>query len=273
VTIRQTAYNLVPGNFDGLLDTSPQNQTITIRSNFDWVVSDVSDSDDILLYENSLTGTEREANTGLGSSLAITLQPESSYVSKNGKTAVITVESRIDNSTWNIPITIVEPLYVGHFGGELKQHADGKYRFERALYIQGRDQGTCTWGPTNDDTPADSPWDGKGNTLALFQRSSTNYPAANACFTKNSNYASITGKTDSDYQWYLPAQMQLQAVWVSHNSFDAAHKLLYTYYRSTTESSTSAWLVIFTGNTGYTSTFNKTYAQRVRCVREVEVTP
>jgi hypothetical protein len=272
VTIRQTAYNLVPGNFDGLLDTSPQNQTITIRSNFPWVVSAISDIDNILQNDNNLMGLEREANTGLGSLLALVLQSESYYASKNGKTAVITVESRIDNSTWDIPITIVEPLYVGRFGGELKQHADGKYRFERTLYIQGRDQhGFYAWGPETETTNVNDRWDGKGNTLALYNLSN-NYPAAETCFTKNVSYTSINNVTDANYRWYLPAQKQLLTAWISYNSFDAAYRPSQPGYRSATESTENkalyAWVVAFNrGLTSYTYKGNNNY-YRVRCIRE-----
>jgi hypothetical protein len=268
VTLRQIAYNLVPGNVDGVLDTSPQNQTINVRSNFDWTITAVADGDDILQNEGALEGTTRNANTGAGNPLTVTLQPEASNGSKNGKTATITFTSLIDGSTWDITITATDALYVGMFGGALTRTGN-EWQFPNKLYIQAKDQSSgLRWGPTNDKTDVTDYWDGKGNTLALYQLSSTKYPAAKACFEKNSGYASITGETDANYVWYLPAQRQLMAAWVSYYSFDDA-KPLSAFYRSATEDDASAaWVVYFVnGGTNYNDG-PKASSLPVRCVRE-----
>jgi uncharacterized protein (TIGR02145 family) len=98
---------------------------------------------------------------------------------------------------------------------------------------------------------------------------SVTHPAANACFEKNSGYASITEK--DDLVWYLPAQKQLMAAWVSYSSFSST--LSGGSYWSATEDngnnrSSYAWLVSFS----YAYTRNLTYKTntfRVRCVREL----
>jgi hypothetical protein len=176
------------------------------------------------------------------------------------------VRIRAGNLTKVITVTQKEKLfYVGRFGGALKRTGN-EWKFERTLYIQSKNQGGTTyiWGPDG-DTAADSYWDGKDNTWAI--RTPT-YPAANACFTKNSGYASITEKDDPNYQWYLPAQRQLMAAWVSHNSFDEASEGLW-HWSSTEYDVSYAWdASLVSGNTSFTTTkTNNSYA--VRCVREV----
>jgi hypothetical protein len=251
-----------------VLDTSVQDKIINVRSNFGWTITAVADGDDILQNEGALEGTTGAANTGAGNPLTITLQKEAANGSKNGKTATITFTSLIDGSMWYITITATDALYVGMFGGAVKVIGTNEWQFENKLYIQARDQSSgLTWGPTGDNTGVRDYWDGKGNTLALYQRSSTNYPAANACFTKNSGHTSITEKTDANYVWYLPAQKQLMAVWVSNNSFDA-YKLS-ADYRSATENSTMyAWNVNFGDGATHNYNDKATPSLRVRCVRE-----
>jgi hypothetical protein len=186
------------------------------------------------------------------------------------------VHIRAGNLAGVINVTQEEGLlYVGRFGGALKRTGN-EWQFPTKVYIQAKDQSSgLRWGPKNDDTAADSYWDGKGNTLALYQLSSTNYPAAKACFEKNSGYASITEK---DVVWYLPAQNQLQAAWVSNNSFDGAYKPSSVYSWSSTEYSSyssSAWIVsigsgsISDYSNGFTNSHEKDSSNRLRCVREV----
>jgi hypothetical protein len=183
--------------------------------------------------------------------------------------ATITLRNLTDNnSTWDIPVTIAESLYVGMFGGAVKVVGTNEWQFEKMLYIQVRTQGNYTWGPVGENTGVRDYSDGKDNTLKLYNRAN-NYPAAEACFTKNSNYTSINAVGHANYHWYLPAQRQLMAAWVSHNSFSTAYKLSTVLYRSATEYDASyAWHGHF-GQGATTSSNDKAYLAWVRCVREV----
>jgi hypothetical protein len=275
VMLRQINYNLLTNAASGYeLNAGAQNKTINVRSNFGWTITGVTDPGDILRDESTLEGTTGNANTGTGNPLTFTLRPRSSNNSKDGKSAVITLTSLIDGSTWNITIMAIEALYIGMFGGELKK-TNGKWRFEKKLYMQSNNEGgvdaTYQWKTEVTSTPGTtSYWDGKGNTWAM--RSGTTHPAARACFTKNSGYASITEKDDPNYVWYLPAQKQLLAVLVVHNSFNAAYKLSDEYWNSTeiVASNASSGVVYFDpfNVVGYASNTN---SFRVRCV--IEVTP
>jgi hypothetical protein len=272
--LKQIAYNLetnVPAAYTLSNLNNLQNRTITIRSNFPWVVSAVSDDDDILQNKEDLIGTEGEANTGLGNPLPITLQPESYDVSKTGKTAIITLTSQIDNTiTWDIPITVVESLYVGMFGGNLT-NTGGVWQFEKALYVQNTVEiNSITWSDnTNNSQGVSAEYiHGKANTWTLYSNTYNN-PAATRCVSKN---GAVASETDSDYHWYLPAQKQLQAVWVSHNSFERVYRFSDSSHWSSTSSGIAAsWVVNFSD--GRTSNVSRENGGRLRCVREVEVTP
>jgi hypothetical protein len=73
---------------------------------------------------------------------------------------------------------------------------------------------------------------------------------------------------DLNYRWYLPAQRQLQAAWVSNNSF-GTYKLSARYWSATENTAADTWYVNF--GDGYTNSNNKATSNlnRVRCVREV----
>jgi hypothetical protein len=268
VMLRQMNYALLPTAVEYTLNGGTQSKTINIRSNFGWTITNVSDNHGILVNANGLRGITRNANTG-GNPLPITLQSEKD--SNIGKTATITFTSQIDGSTWDITITATDALYVGMFGGALTRNGD-EWQFQRRLYIQRQNQGgtskTYKWGPENDDTSVRDFSDGKGNTLELYNRAN-NYLAAEACFTQNSNYTSINAVGHANYVWYLPAQKQLLAVWVSHYSFDDAYKLsssLALYWSATEVDALNTRTVTFiSGSSGYSG---KGSLRLVRCVRE-----
>ena len=163
-------------------------------------------------------------------------------------------------------------MYVGMFGGQLKKTA-GRWKFERPLYIQCADESpsVITWGPATPTTGANRLWDGRDNTFKLSIHSST-FPAAELCANKNSG--TINAVTDANYIWYLPAQNQLMAVWVSANTFGSAFSSSSYYWSSTEHSSilTHAWAIDLSNGDmscypkGNSYSYSISY--RVRCVRE-----
>ena len=164
----------------------------------------------------------------------------------------------------------VDGLYVGMFGGELRETYSGsnEWQFERPLFAQTADEGAGTyypWKTTADATPGTtSTWDGKTNTLAL---NNAQHPAGYACMQKNTNSSGITAVTDPDYVWYLPAQDQLMAVWGAYASFDPGFQFSSNFYWSSTEAyGMYAWIVYFYD--GFVDFNSKTASLPVRCVRE-----
>ena len=168
----------------------------------------------------------------------------------------------------------------GFFAGDLLEGPDGDWQFEYRMYVSDTDASTLgvgvQWAKSTTATGVQDALLGKQNTLTLNQSSFDNYPAANLCFKKNNNYSSITNIDDSDYIWYLPAQMQLMAVWVVYNSIDNAHKLGKALYWSSTEyfwTTTNAWYVNVDDGGDNGAAHNKTNSSitgpvRVRCIRE-----
>jgi hypothetical protein len=268
VTLRQIAYNLVtdvPATYP--LDDldNPQNNTITVYSNFPWEVSSVTDNDGILLNKDYLITITKEANTGVGNPLPITLQPESLNASRTGRMATITLRNRMDDSSWDIPVTILESLYVGMFGGELT-NTGGVWQFKKALYIQNTDESmSIAWSTNAEELQGGTDYmRGKANTWTLYNNSYNN-PAATRCIDKN---GTVTNEMASNYRWYLPAQKQLQAAWVSLNSFHAAYRPSDVYLSSSEGADVYSWRVNFSVD-GNTFNFIKTNVARVRCAREV----
>jgi hypothetical protein len=248
---------------------------------FDW---ENGDNTTIFCTTNHPSGWEIDANYGEGTGIEYTAGTDGWLtVDIDGNNIELTapgntrpeertakVHIRAGNLAGVINVTQEEGLlYVGRFGGALKQTGN-EWQFEKKLYMQGRDQSSSglTWGPIDNNTEVRDYWDGKGNTLKLYNRwksTTNNYPAALACFTKNSDYASIVEDDALNYVWYLPAQRQLQAAWVSSSNNSFGNR----YYRSATEDALSfAWSVDFGIGSTYSSA--KTASDNwVRCVREV----
>jgi hypothetical protein len=267
VLLRQVNYNLLSDVKSGYKLNS-QYETIRIRSNFAWEITSVTDDHGILQDENTeLIGIRGSVNTTTGTSITIHMSPQTSNGDKTGKTATITLTNQADDSTWDITVTAVENvLYVGRFGGDLIE-TDGVWQFEQALYVQDSDESINTqWSSTSNTLlGVTNNILGKQNTYDLHENNPSDNFAAKLCFEKNDNYVSITGVTNPDYQWYLPAQKQLMAIWISHSSF--ATPLTATDYWSATEFNlASSWGVEF--GTGITTFLNKVSTNRVRCVRE-----
>jgi hypothetical protein len=180
------------------------------------------------------------------------------------------VHIRAGNLAGVINVTQEGLLYVGRFGGALLETNPDEWQFEKALYMQGQNQGgtnaTYQWKTEVTSTPGTRSYlDGKGNTLAMT-RTGTTHSAATACFEKNSGYASIEEKDDPNYVWYLPAQKQLQAVLVSHNSFGTKLSGA-NYWSATAADAPAAWFLSF--GDSRTSNTSQRFSYRVRCVREV----
>jgi hypothetical protein len=287
VMLRQIDYRLLPSAVEYTLNDYTQSKTINVRSNFNWEITNVSDNHNILVNASGLVGTTGNANTGVGYPLAITLQSQSS--SKVNEQAVITLKNRMDNSpnspTWKITITAIDALYVGMFAGPLKETNTNEWQFERKLYMQIQDHvnaqgepGLFKWKSEKTATTGTKDfWNGKGNTLAMITASTggVTHPAASACFEKNSNHALIGDEDDANYWWYLPAQNQLQAIYVSYNSFgtdkpSSDYATVYnSFYWSSSEYPTNgsyASFIHFFG--GWMTGREKTDGYRVRCVRE-----
>ena len=196
-------------------------------------------------------------------------------VNQGGADRTATVHLKAGRLTHSIAVTQKEalPLYVGRLGGKLlKNTTTGEWQFERELYVQpgnhGGQNATHQW--YSDDTTLSGSSDketGKDNTYALATASS-NYAAAYACYSKN---GPLTGSTDPNYVWYLPAQTQLMAVWGAHPSFDAAYKFTTDnlYWSATENSASSAYYVNFSnGETRHDYGHYKSSVQYVRCVME-----
>ena len=166
--------------------------------------------------------------------------------------------------------TVEGAMYVGYFGGELVRNSRGVWKFTRKLYVQDSDESSGQWATEIGETGVTNRTDGKGNTLALYNLSSTAYPAANRCFEKNVNFSDIGNVNQANYVWYLPAQSQLMAIWVAHSSFATAGKLYSGNYWSATESSAYvAWYVDFDSGNTRNTLYGKTNDYQVRCVREL----
>jgi|GEM_PF-6798460 len=183
-------------------------------------------------------------------------------------TATITATTEDGGKIASCEITVTDAtiegaMYVGYFGGELVKSASGVWKFTRKLYIQDRDESTgIEWATESSATNVTDMMDGKGNTWKLR---SADYPAANLCFEKNSN---VTGVSDLNYIWYLPAQNQLLATSVVYNSFET-NEIWGPYWSATEVYPSSTWYVGGNSIYGVFNVQDKSSVLRVRCVREL----
>ena len=158
-------------------------------------------------------------------------------------------DSRVKNIT---------AVYAGMFGGELKA-TGGVWQFTKELWVQSVDAATGI----SSSTMGTDTYNGKSNTLSK----KTSNPAQ-ICFKKNEGYLNINSTTDSNYRWYLPAQRQLDGIWIAQNSFDNSAQLSDVYW-----SSTSAWWVDFKIGSSKENADSGHNSNKVRCVIELESTP
>lgn len=265
IFLRQINYNLLTDVKEDYMPNG-QDETLTVRANFGWTITAVTDDDNILKNNGShLIGLIGGNNTTTGNTLSFTLVAGNLNNTKSGRTATITFKSLRDNSTW--PVDIREALCVGYFGGNLVKKGD-YWQFERRLYVQNVDESTSiTWSATTGKLNVTDDTNGKLNTYNLYKSGVTT--VADVCFKKNNNYTNITGVTHTNYNWYLPSEKQLIAAWVAHPSFNSNYRFRSSFYWSSTEySATLSWLVKFSdGNTINQNKATATYP--VRCVREL----
>jgi hypothetical protein len=265
VMLRQINYNLLSNAVYPL--SSKRDEAIPIYSNFDWEVVGVkTDPYNIVSAVKSATG---KSSTGTGSPLTVTLSPESLVDAGQATvegTATITLKNPIDNVIWDVPVTIVESLYVGRFGGQLQKDANGVWQFERRLYIQSSDESTgIVW--SEDDSATQGVTDernGKANTWTLHANGYDN-PAASLCVDKN---GTVQNANDPNYRWYLPSVGQMLAATMSQKVL-GAYRLDEgnPYWASTEVEDWAAWGVYFIDSS--TSNGYKGSWLRVRCVREM----
>lgn len=272
IYLRQKNYNLVTDvESEYVLSDDNQRKYIHVRANFDWKIKEVDDPYGVLVEGgNNLLAQTGGNNTSQGDALTLLLAKDNG--SNTGKTATIIIQSRVDDSEWPIIIRTqsIPPRYVGYFGGKLMKNLDGEWQFEKKLYMENMDAADqAKWGINTDRMNVFDAITGKANTLFLWKTSQTNFPAVSLCMQKNEDSQGIEDITDSNYNWYLPAQKQLMAIWAVHTSFESKFKLstdVNGYWSATESANTAAFSVSF--NNGSIEGFGKAKEKRVRCVRE-----
>lgn len=270
VFLRQINYNLLTDVRGGYM-LNAQTETLKVRANFSWTITAVADPDNILQDGSSLVGRTGGNNTTTGDAVNFTMVAKDLQAPKIGKTATITFSRRQDGSTWDVVITAEEALYVGYFGGALVATIEGVWQFQYPLYVQSEDESEGSqWKTSNTNSPPTNEWYGKNNTYKL---NSTAHPAAYLCMQKNG--VAISSVYDPNYNWYLPAQQQLMAIWVAHASFESQYQFNSTFLNSIYWSSTKGTWDINVGvryvnfGNGTSSYDERTNPRRVRCVREL----
>lgn len=231
ITLRQINYNLLADTEQYyLLIPEAQTKTMNVRANFNWVITKVTDNNDILQNENDLIELSGGNNKNPGDPVTFTLAAGNGDGSKDNKSATITFTNTANGDTYDVTILSSESMYVGYFDGKLVEKEPGVWQFERKLFVQTKDEPQKQWAIVDATTNMKNMWDGKGNTYTMR---STAYPAANWCYQKNTGYRDITGIDDARFVWYLPAQQQLMAIWVANNTFYTSYKLIDDYWSST----------------------------------------
>ncbi len=285
IVIRQGSYNMtfnVDGNGYVL---GGQTEEIVVYSNYAWKISDVEDPYDIIQGENEMKGLEGGNNIVQGDTVSFKMANPTVNFSKQNKQALVHLVNLDSGEDKVLIIRAEEHLYVGYFSGKMVEDADGGRRYERKIYIQNENESNAIiWQNNKNYTYVMNYVQGKTNTLQLMQYSrnntSTDFPAARACFEKNRESGSITKIDDHNYVWYMPAVMQLYAVWVVESSFQESYRMSEGFYWSSVEypggtsygSGGDAWVCNYTtnmeGHTYYGP--GKLSASQLRCVREVK---
>ena len=267
IFIRQINYALIADGLKSEYVLDGQTKTIKIRANFGWKVTKIMDDDKILQNASALEGIEGGYQTATGTGDEIQFTLAAFDLSKTEKIAKIQFTNQIDGSTYFIDIAAVAPptSYVGKFAGELKANAQGVWQFERELYVQNTDESIASqWQSDISSTDVNDKISGRENTYSLYNKSI----AATLCYEKNSNHSSISSA--SELTWYLPAQRQLLAIWVVHDSFASKFNDALVGYWSSTEGGPNgqAFKLHFHGGPSTLSYAAKTSSLGVRCVRE-----
>ncbi|MFV0554389.1 MAG: hypothetical protein ACK5LR_06755 [Mangrovibacterium sp.] len=284
ITVHQSCYEMlfdIDGNGYVL---GGQVETINVRSNYNWIVSQVDDPDDILQDEETmLLGLAAGNKPVYGDEIRFKMGEPTLDQSKNDKTATIYIQNIDDNTEIALTLRAEEHLFMGYFAGEVVEDADGKRHFAERLYVQNVDESTSVkWQTTTDAVGVVSNHTGKQNTLDLMNiagdGSSVDFPAARKCFEKNNRFSTITSVDDENYVWYMPASSQLFAIWIVENSFADGSKMSTSSngYWSSAEmegNTIYAFVVGFYKNQeGHTwkGNIEKTGSGRLRCVRKAK---
>lgn len=199
---------------------------------------------------------------------------ELTALSVNGSGDERTAIVRIRAGRLTHKLTVVQPPFegvlVGRFGGKLEADANGVWQYEKMLYVQGKDEGDVSvqWKTANTQTSdVESDWNGKENTWHMTSLVPLRdaHPAARLCYNKNGTEVSL-----NSLNWFLPAQKQLMAVWVSYSSLGTMpapfqHKF---YWSSTAAYGISnPWNInLFSG--AVANMTNRASSNPVRCVTE-----
>lgn len=200
----------------------------------------------------------------------ITITPSSGAAITN-LSVVVDVDLNIYRSTRAISVTFISTngvntstltwtgyqianpdYYVGRFAGTVVTKTidanTTRYYLSKQLFAAVADEGTSnSWATVGNFMGATSVIDGKVNTLML---NSIYYPAAYKCYSKGG--------------WYLPAQNQLAAMWITKSVLGPLPGP--TYWSSTEANAAAAWFANLT--TGDVTTAEKVSPSAVRCVRE-----
>lgn len=263
------------------LDTYPNNDDVIVDADnalktietIDHTGSDptVLDTYWRYLYANeNITGSDRSIL------LRVTATDENDISALKDPTKSITIDKIITQKTISI---------LGRFGGTTDSTSADEYLYsqnlgvehfeENALVFRNEDQNLAQtampWGFKNIVTGVNAKDYGLPNTKTLVARSDYgitgiynpvyNTFAARYCYEKNRDINGNGRLDDSEIVWYLPAQNQLMAVWISYAAvpypFNADN-----YWSATENGCYNGWGVNF-GN-GYKADYG-----RVRCVRDL----
>ena len=222
---------------------------------------------------DDLAGTSATAASSwlsLSSSAGLSNASVAFLMGTNPNTATRTAYVHITAGLLILKATIMQeapPIYTGMLSGQLADVGGGVWRYEKSVYVQTSYARTSLLWQTENipATATTNLWDGKQNTYNLYH-ASTKHPAADNCFTKNDNYTNITGVNDPNYNWFLPAQKQLEALWVILPALPSG-TMSSNYHLSSTEEGNTNSMVFHFGSSS-SQQYAKSTAHYVRCVSE-----
>lgn len=181
-------------------------------------------------------------------------------------------------------------MNIGYFSGEWIEvdnndnpsPGSGIWRLSKQTVVANKDVSASPmqWATQSTELAINNLTNGKTNTFELYSSAHDDhqYPAAAACFKMNNGYTTIEDIDDARYKWYLPAQNQLMAVWITNNALTTTKtftaltrgKYYWASTEATYESYGNAWYTSF--NYGDTDLAMKNDAGSiliVRCTRDL----
>lgn len=183
------------------------------------------------------------------------------------------------------------PAQLGYFGG-----AKDNYGYTKMLVVESIEEHkervyddtsiaitkkVISWGFSGILTNVVDDELGLSGTIALAKRTDSgiappytiyNNYAARYCYDKNRDINGDGIISDDEIVWYLPAQNQLEALWIAYNGISDKHYFNDPYWSATLTSTNSIWVVSFqdagqdAGSTYKAPGYNY---YSVRCVREL----